>query len=148
MRNDDMRRLIAGLHKEIDVLLEQRSREAYIGLLELLERTWEQLFSKDIGLQCICMFADIWRMEVVKGEHTILEDVTSVEEAIQKYRTLRFALLRLANDLPVELCIEGMQYISDVQLSSTALNYLLPLTVEDEAKVLANIERISREYTS
>lgn len=143
MRDCDMQKMIMRLHKEIDLLLGEGGKEAYMRLNKLLESTWTVLFQKDIGLHCIVMFCDIWRLETVRGEHTILEGVGSVEEAIRKYRNIRFALLRLENDFSLELCMEGIRFITDIQLSNSAFQYILPLTVEDSDKVVLKISEIT-----
>lgn len=148
MRDCDMQKMIMHLHEEIDLLLGEGSKEAYMRLNKKLELIWSVLIKKDIGLYCMSMFCDIWRLEMVRGERTILDGVDSVGEAIRKYRNIRFALLRLENDFPIELCLEGIQYITDIELSNSAFQFLLPVIVEDSDKVIARISEITQEYVS
>ncbi len=142
MHDSVMRKRITALHEEMDTLLMKGDIESYIQIAKKMQAIWVSYLTKDVGLRYLYSFIDIWRQETMKGEHTILDGIKSVEEIIQKYRRIRFALRRLENDLPLELCLEGMQWIADMQLSNTAFRYLLPGTVEDEDKIIARMQAI------
>ncbi len=143
MQNSVMRKKIASLHEEMDALLRKGDMEAYIQISKKMEAMWIGYLNKDAGLRYLYTFINIWRLEAMKGEHSILNGIKSIEELLQKYRVIRFALRRLENDLPQELCLEGVQWIAEMQLSNTAFRYLLPGTVEDEKKVIEYMQMIS-----
>ena len=147
MREQELKRHIAGIRNELDTLLAAGDRESILKTIALLKQTWHVVFSKDDGIRYTAWFQDIWMEEMVKGEVSIFEGIHSVDEVLNKANLTRHALFRLENDFPLDLCLDALDTISGQGISQTAFNQFLEREIENSDKVLARINEITASFS-
>jgi len=146
MREQEMKKHIAGIHNELDSFLAIGDRDSIIKSMALLTQLWQVLHRKDDGIRYTSWYQTIWVEEVAKGEQHIFNGVHSVKEVLYKAKLIRHALYRLENDFPLEYCIEAIKTMSEMNLSQTALRIILDQETENSDKILARINEITESY--
>ncbi|MCL2718572.1 MAG: hypothetical protein FWE14_07300 [Lachnospiraceae bacterium] len=143
MKEQTIKNHIAAIHQELDSYLAAGDRESIMKSIALLNQTWGNFFNKDDGIRYTYLFQKIWMDEVARGEHQVFAGIHSVEEVLRKIKLIRHAFFRLENDFPLEMCLEGLQNISEMKLSQTAFQALLEREIENGAKVTARINEMA-----
>jgi hypothetical protein len=143
MTNEDIQNNITLLHTELDARLAAGDRESMMKSIAILNSTWPGLFRIDDGIRVVYFLLRIWMDEMVRGEPSVLADVHSVSEAMEKDRLIRHCFWRLENDFPAEFCLEALQNIAPRSFSDTAFRQYLD-GVEDSGKVTARIAELSK----
>ncbi|MCL2051958.1 MAG: hypothetical protein FWG91_09570 [Lachnospiraceae bacterium] len=146
MKEQEVKNHIDRVKSELDSLLANGDRDSIVKSIVLLNQTWDVLFKRDDGLRLTKWFQEIWMDETAKGEHHIFAGIRSVEEVITKAKLIRHAFFRLENDLPPELCLAGLNNISEMQLSQTAFQAFLEREAENGDKIVSRINEITNSY--
>jgi hypothetical protein len=148
MTDMEIKKQVTAVRAELDGYLADGSREAIMKSILLLQSLWDVLVTFDYTVSQTYLFQKIWMDEQAKGEESILADVRSVDDVKEKHRMIRHALFRLENDFPDDLCLEALQVLSELRLSSTAFQEMLSRCTEDSTAILTRISQLTQSSTA
>lgn len=107
--------------------------------------SYQKLKGKDNQLSMLNVFCSIWleekkKLDALGISEDIFYGVDSLESLEKKYLTIKFGLLRLENDIPIEYCTESIDEMVENKVSGIALYKII---IEETADKIENVRKMA-----
>ena len=113
--------------EKVNRYLEKGTEESWALLYEnMYEPANQEIIENNNQLFLLQSMAYIWKMENRVMDNTVIfAHISTVEEAVERYQLIKFVARRIEQLMPEGVCVEGMQELMDMQISVSALVYVI-----------------------
>ncbi len=132
MLKKEMYELLLEIRKEVNEYLKKIDEVGLEDLLLYLTRSKEyiRLCMHDNQLFMLNQFCFIWKNEKVKLlKNNIYEDIFSnihsLDDVQFRYNSIKYAALRIENNLPYEMCSDAIDVLVDAGISGIAMGVII-----------------------
>lgn len=146
MKDEEIRNGLEETRKRIEAELNKGTEEAYQKLMAICQETnVKNLVAYDNGIGTIVRCALIWENEKNQNQTALFDqpiyqsNQRRIEDVVKFYNRVKLYLFRIESNLPDAAIMEGLQYISEKNISPEMLYGVITYEMEDRDKVLITV---------